>query len=101
MLFPAALVLVLAASSSVWKISQAEPPFSDVVIVDGKCTYENHTVADGESLAWADPCQLWECNVEERSFGVLPCGLVAIPAGCEMVRGTGPYPDCCYRAVCP
>ncbi|CAN8030705.1 unnamed protein product [Ixodes persulcatus] len=100
MKLPTALLLGLVVSVSIFKVSLPEPPFSDVEIVDGKCTYGNYTVADGERLNLADPCQTWQCEVEAKRFSVLSCGYVLKPSNCELERGTGVYPDCCYRTVC-
>ncbi|XP_029843189.2 venom peptide MmKTx1-like [Ixodes scapularis] len=100
MKLPTALLLGLVVSVSILKISLAEPPFSDVQIGDGKCTYGNYTVADGERLNLADPCQRWHCEVESKRFIVLSCMDVIKPPNCELERGTGVYPDCCYRTVC-
>uniref|UniRef100_V5HBX4 Putative secreted protein n=1 Tax=Ixodes ricinus TaxID=34613 RepID=V5HBX4_IXORI len=66
MKLPTALLLGLMVSTSILEISLAEPPISDVEIVDGKCTYGNHSVADGEQLNLADPCQTWRCEVKEK-----------------------------------
>uniref|UniRef100_A0A0K8REH4 Putative 8.9 kDa protein n=1 Tax=Ixodes ricinus TaxID=34613 RepID=A0A0K8REH4_IXORI len=102
MKLPTALLLGLMVSTSILEISLAEPPTSDVKIVDGKCTYGNHSVADGEQLNLADPCQTWRCEVKEKRFSVLSCGYVFNPAIiCELRRGSGVYPDCCDRVFCP
>ncbi|CAN8030704.1 unnamed protein product [Ixodes persulcatus] len=99
---PTALLLGLVVSTSILEISLAEPPISDVEIVDGKCVYGNYTVADGELLNLADPCQTWRCEVQEKRFSVLSCGYVLKPAIIyELKRGSGVYPDCCDRVFCP
>ncbi|CAN8003202.1 unnamed protein product [Ixodes hexagonus] len=100
MQLPTALLLGLVVFVVIFKVSQSEPPFSDVEIVDGKCRYENYTVDNGERLNLADPCQTWACDVESKRFDVLSCGYVIKPSNCELERGTGVYPDCCYRTVC-
>uniref|UniRef100_V5ICZ5 Single domain-containing protein n=1 Tax=Ixodes ricinus TaxID=34613 RepID=V5ICZ5_IXORI len=97
---PTNVFYTLVVFAFMWKVSLAFPPYSDVEIVDGKCKWENHLVPDGEFLNLEDPCQTWQCSVEDRSFAILGCGLIGNPYNCEIVRGTGPYPNCCYRTNC-
>uniref|UniRef100_A0A6B0UND1 Putative 8.9 kDa protein n=1 Tax=Ixodes ricinus TaxID=34613 RepID=A0A6B0UND1_IXORI len=97
---PTNVFYTLVVFAFMWKVSLAYPPYSDVEIVNGKCKWQNHLVPDGESLNLENPCQTWQCNVEDRSFAILGCGLIGNPYNCEIVRGTGPYPNCCYRTNC-
>uniref|UniRef100_V5IFX4 Putative secreted protein n=1 Tax=Ixodes ricinus TaxID=34613 RepID=V5IFX4_IXORI len=68
---PTNVFYTLVVLAFMWKVSLAFPPFSDVEIVDGKCKWENHLVPDGEFLNLEDPCQTWQCSVEDRSFAIL------------------------------
>uniref|UniRef100_A0A6B0U9D5 Putative 8.9 kDa protein n=1 Tax=Ixodes ricinus TaxID=34613 RepID=A0A6B0U9D5_IXORI len=101
MKLPTALLLGLVVSASIFKLSLAEPPFSDVEIVDGKCTYGNYSVADGEHINLADPCQQWLCQLESKRFAWFGCIDAIEPPNCHLERGTGVFPDCCDRPVCP
>ncbi|KAM7296181.1 venom peptide MmKTx1 [Ixodes scapularis] len=99
---PASLLLGLMVSTSILEISLAEPPITDVEIVDGKCTYGNYSVPDGEQLNLADPCQTWRCEVKEKRFSVLSCAnVLGLAVICKLRRGSGVYPDCCDQVFCP
>uniref|UniRef100_V5H1C3 Single domain-containing protein n=1 Tax=Ixodes ricinus TaxID=34613 RepID=V5H1C3_IXORI len=86
---PTNVFYTLVAFAFMWKVSLAYPPYGDVEIVNGKCKWQNYLVPDGESLNLENPCQTWQCNVEDRSFAVLGCDLIGNPYNCEIVRRTG------------
>uniref|UniRef100_V5GMS2 Putative secreted protein n=1 Tax=Ixodes ricinus TaxID=34613 RepID=V5GMS2_IXORI len=73
---PTNVFYTFVAFAFMWKASLAYPPYGDVEIVNGKCKWQNYLVPDGESLNLENPCQTWQCNVEDRSFAVLGCGLI-------------------------
>uniref|UniRef100_V5GN32 Putative secreted protein n=1 Tax=Ixodes ricinus TaxID=34613 RepID=V5GN32_IXORI len=68
---PTNVFYTFVAFAFIWKVSLAYPPYGDVEIVNGKCKWQNYLVPDGESLNLENPCQTWQCNVEDRSFAVL------------------------------
>nr|AAY66510.1 putative secreted salivary protein [Ixodes scapularis] len=78
----------------------ALPAYGEVEVVDGKCRYMNRTVQDGEDMHLEDPCQTLKCEAKKGSFAILGCGIMSSKPGCKLEKGTGVFPQCCYKSVC-
>ncbi|EEC13907.1 secreted salivary gland peptide, putative [Ixodes scapularis] len=91
------LLYALVAFSLMWKISQA---LGLLKIVNGKCKYGNHLIADGASLNLENPCQTFYCNAQLGTISSLGCALMPNPSNCRVYKGTGPYPKCCNQINC-
>ncbi|CAN7943290.1 unnamed protein product [Ixodes pacificus] len=94
---PTTICYALVAFSSMWKISEV---LGNLKIVDGKCKYGNHLIADGASLNLEEPCETFRCNARLGTLSSLGCSLMANPPNCPTFKGTGPYPKCCDKFNC-
>ncbi|EEC15073.1 secreted salivary gland peptide, putative [Ixodes scapularis] len=99
---PTNVFYTLVAFAFMWKVSLAVPPYSDVEIVDGNILKEQNLVLTDQSISLQMPVQTFA--LLNLNKGHAPEERVTLqkrkPYNCEIVRGTGPYPNCCYRTNC-
>ncbi|KAL1438426.1 hypothetical protein MTO96_048040 [Rhipicephalus appendiculatus] len=97
------LVAIAILVSSGWHLSVGYLARARVPIKDGKCQYNGTEISPSEPLKLEHPCEEWSCHLGTGENGELVkagCGVVDPGPGCTKVRGTGVYPDCCYKIVC-
>uniref|UniRef100_A0A2I9LPY8 Venom protein n=1 Tax=Centruroides hentzi TaxID=88313 RepID=A0A2I9LPY8_9SCOR len=49
-----------------------------------------------------DRCERHKCVMIRgiRHIRTYRCGVIDVPEGCKMIRGEGPYPECCPDIEC-
>ncbi|KAK8775014.1 hypothetical protein V5799_010453 [Amblyomma americanum] len=91
---------VVAVTGTLWHISDAYTGQAHVEVVDGKCVFQNRTLAHHESIQLETPCQGWFCDIHAHTVSIGGCAPHALPDHCRTVNGSGTYPNCCPQVVC-
>ncbi|XP_075724547.1 toxin-like protein 14 [Rhipicephalus microplus] len=47
------------------------------------------------------PCERWKCELTENLVLFLGCGSSQVEPPCKTIKGSGVYPECCPKPVCP
>ncbi|CAN7942904.1 unnamed protein product [Ixodes hexagonus] len=83
-------------------ISDAYVALSPATVKDGKCLFENFTIADNETVHDDTHCHLLTCHVAKKRVTLEGCPSVVPHSHCWLDEGPHPgaYPDCCPKIMC-
>uniref|UniRef100_V5HDK7 Single domain-containing protein n=1 Tax=Ixodes ricinus TaxID=34613 RepID=V5HDK7_IXORI len=62
---------------------------------NGTCKYRNQTLEDGGFLTLRFPCELWRCNVTERTLTVDGCNVRRYGSCIHVHKYYRYWPHCC------
>ncbi|KAH6942475.1 hypothetical protein HPB50_006114 [Hyalomma asiaticum] len=95
------LVAVAAVFLFQWPVDAADMGWDAVTVKNGKCHYKGKEIPRGGHVDMEKPCERWKCELTEDLVLFLGCGSSQVHAPCKIVNGSGVYPKCCPKAVCP
>ncbi|XP_050029518.1 complement inhibitor CirpT1-like [Dermacentor andersoni] len=104
MLLQATDVILVAATAGFlfcWPVNSADMGWDAVTVKNGKCQYKGREIQRGSHVDVEHPCERWKCEVTENLVLFLGCGFSQVQAPCKVVNGSGVYPKCCPKPVCP
>uniref|UniRef100_A0A131YSW6 8.9 kDa family member n=1 Tax=Rhipicephalus appendiculatus TaxID=34631 RepID=A0A131YSW6_RHIAP len=95
------VVLVAAAAGFVFPVDAADMGWDAVTVENGKCQYKGEEIPRGRHVDMETPCERWKCEVTENLVLFIGCGSSQVESPCKTVKGSGVYPKCCPKPVCP